>query len=129
MKLSTGQKKELKGMLTFLVASIIVWLLASLVLHFPWNHTLILTALSVVISIIQTAFIVFRRNKEDEWCVSRFKFSESDYDIFYIEQARRLSVFIKKEDYRHHTEMVRDTNGWRNSAENSLRRYLYVDGR
>jgi len=66
MKLSTGQKKELKGMLTFLVASIIVWLLASLVLHFPWNHTLILTALSVVISIIQTAFIVFRRNKEDE---------------------------------------------------------------
>ena len=56
MKLSTGQKKELKGMLTFLVASIIVWLLASLVLHFPWNHTLILTALSVVISIIQTAF-------------------------------------------------------------------------
>ena len=54
MKLSTGQKKELKGMLTFLVASIIVWLLASLVLHFPWNHTLILTALSVVISIIQT---------------------------------------------------------------------------
>ena len=66
MKLSTGQKKELKGMLTFLVASIIVRLLASLVLHFPWNHTLILTALSVVISIIQTAFIVFRRNKEDE---------------------------------------------------------------
>ena len=66
MKLSTGQKKELKGMLTFLVASIIVWLLASLVLHFTWNHTLILTALSVVISIIQTAFIVFRRNKEDE---------------------------------------------------------------
>lgn len=56
MKLSTGQKKELKGMLTFLVASIIVWLLASLVLHFSWNHTLILTALSVVISIIQTAF-------------------------------------------------------------------------
>ena len=53
-------------MLTFLVASIIVWLLASLVLHFPWNHTLILTALSVVISIIQTVFIVFRRNKEDE---------------------------------------------------------------
>ena len=66
MKLSTGQKKELKGMLRNLVASIIVWLLASLVLHFPWNHTLILTALSVVISIIQTAFIVFRRNKEDE---------------------------------------------------------------
>ena len=66
MRLSTGQKKELKGMLTFLVASIIVWLLASFVLHFPWNHTLILTALSVVISIIQTAFIVFRRNKEDE---------------------------------------------------------------
>ena len=66
MKLSTGQKKEIKGMLTFLVASIIVWLLALLVLHFPWNHTLILTALSVVISIIQTAFIVFRRNKEDE---------------------------------------------------------------
>ena len=66
MKLSTGQKKELKGMLTFLVVSIIAWLLASLVLHFPWNHILILTALSVVISIIQTAFIVFRRNKEDE---------------------------------------------------------------
>lgn len=66
MKLSIGQKKELKGMLTFLVVSIIVWLLASLVLHFPWNHTLVLTAISIVISIIQTAFIVFRPSKKDE---------------------------------------------------------------
>ena len=56
MKLSIGQKKELKGMLTFLVVSIIAWLLASLVLHFPWNHTLVLTAISIVISIIQTAY-------------------------------------------------------------------------
>ena len=62
MKLSIGQKKELKGMLTFLVVSII----ASLVLHFPWDHTLVLTGLSIVISIIQTAFIVFRPNKKDE---------------------------------------------------------------
>ena len=66
MKLSIGQKKELKGMLTFLVVSIIAWLLASLVLHFPWNHTLVLTAISIVISIIQTAFIVFRPSKKDE---------------------------------------------------------------
>ena len=66
MKLSIGQKKELKGMLTFLVVSIIVWLIASLVLHFPWDHTLVLTCLSIVISIIQTAFIVFRPNKKDE---------------------------------------------------------------
>ena len=66
MKLSTGQKKELKGMLTFLVVSIIVWLLASLLLHFPWEHTLVLTVLSIVVSIIQTAFIVFRTNKKDE---------------------------------------------------------------
>ena len=66
MKLSIGQKKELKGMLTFLVVSIIAWLLSSLVLHFPWNHTLVLTAISIVISIIQTAFIVFRPNKKDE---------------------------------------------------------------
>ena len=66
MKLSIGQKKELKGMLTFLVVSIIVWLIASLVLHFPWNHTLVLTAISIVISIIQTAFIVFRPSKKDE---------------------------------------------------------------
>ena len=66
MKLSIGQKKELKGMLTFLVVSIISWLLASLVLHFPWNHTLVLTAISIVISIIQTAFIVFRPSKKDE---------------------------------------------------------------
>jgi hypothetical protein len=53
-------------MLTFLVVSIIAWLLASLVLHFPWNHTLVLTAISIVISIIQTAFIVFRPSKKDE---------------------------------------------------------------
>lgn len=66
MKLSIGQKKELKGMLTFLVVSIIVWLLASLLLHFPWEHTLVLTALSIVVSIIQTAFIVFRPNKKGE---------------------------------------------------------------
>ncbi len=66
MKLSISQKKELKGMLTFLVASIIVWLLASFLLHFPWEHTLVLTGLSIVISIIQTAFIVFRNNKKDE---------------------------------------------------------------
>ncbi len=66
MKLSIGQKKELKGMLTFLVVSIIAWLLASLVLHFPWNHTLVLTAISIVISIIQTAFIVFRPSKKDD---------------------------------------------------------------
>ena len=66
MKLSIGQKKELKGMLTFLVASIIVWLLASLLLHFPWEHTLVLVGLSIVISIIQTVFIVFRHNKKDE---------------------------------------------------------------
>jgi nucleoside recognition membrane protein YjiH len=66
MKLSIGQKKELKGMLTFLVASIIVWLLASLLLHFPWEHTLVLAGLSIVISIIQTVFIVFRHNKKDE---------------------------------------------------------------
>ena len=66
MKLSIGQKKELKGMLTFLVVSIIVWLIASLVLHFPWDHTLVLTCLSIVISIIQTAFIVFRPSKKDE---------------------------------------------------------------
>lgn len=65
MKLSIGQKKELKGMLTFLVVSIIVWLLASSLLHFPWEHTLVLTALSIVVSIIQTAFIVFRTNKKD----------------------------------------------------------------
>ena len=85
MKLSTGQKKELKGMFTFLVASIIVWLLASLVLHFPWNHTLVLTALSVIISIIKTVFIVFRRNKENECCVSKFKLSGSNYGKFYFE--------------------------------------------
>jgi len=66
MKLTNGQKKELKGMLTFLVASIIVWLLASFLLHFPWEHTLVLAALSIIISIIQTAFIVFRHNKKDE---------------------------------------------------------------
>ncbi len=66
MKLSNGQKKELKGMLTFVVVSIIVWLLASFLLHFPWEHTLVLTALSIVISIIQTAFIVFRPNKKGE---------------------------------------------------------------
>ena len=66
MKLSIGQKKELKGMLTFLGVSIIVWLLASLLLHFPWEHTLVLTALSIVVSIIQTAFIVFRPNKKGE---------------------------------------------------------------
>ena len=66
MKLLIGQKKELKGMLTFLVASIIVWVLASLLLHFPWEHTLVLAGLSFVISIIQTAFIVFRHNKKDE---------------------------------------------------------------
>ena len=66
MKLSIGQKKELKGMLTFLVVSIIVWLLASLLLHFPWEHTLVLAGLSIVISIIQTAFIVFRHAKKDE---------------------------------------------------------------
>ena len=66
MKLSIGQKKELKGMLTFLVVSIIVWLLASLLLHFPWEHTLVLTALSIGVSVIQTAFIVFRTNKKDE---------------------------------------------------------------
>ena len=53
-------------MLTFLVVSIIVWLIASLVLHFPWDHTLVLTGLSIVISIIQTGFIVFRPNKKDE---------------------------------------------------------------
>ena len=67
MKLSIGQKKELKGMLTFLVVSIIVWLIASLVLNFPWDHTLVLTGLSIVISIIQTAFIVFRPSKKDEY--------------------------------------------------------------
>ena len=66
MKLSIGQKKELKGMLTFLVASIIVWVLASLLLHFPWEHTLVLAGLSIVISIIQTTFVVFRHNKKDE---------------------------------------------------------------
>ena len=66
MKLSIGQKKELKGMLTFLVVSIIVWLLTSLLLHFPWEHTLVLAGLSIVISIIQTAFIVFRHAKKDE---------------------------------------------------------------
>lgn len=66
MKLSIGQKKELKGMLTFLVVCIFVWFLASLLLHFPWEHTLVLTALSIVVSIIQTAFIVFRTNKKDE---------------------------------------------------------------
>ena len=66
MILSIGQKKELKGMFTFLVASIIVWVFASLLFHFPWEHTLILASLSIVISIIQTAFIVFRVNKKDE---------------------------------------------------------------
>ena len=66
MKLSIGQKKELKGMFTFLVASIVVWVFASLLFHFPWVHTLILACLSIVISIIQTAFIVFRCDKEDE---------------------------------------------------------------
>ena len=30
MKLSTGQKKELKGMLTLLIASIVLWVIASL---------------------------------------------------------------------------------------------------
>ncbi len=66
MKLSTGQKKELKGMLTLLIASIVLWVIASLLLHFPWEHTLILTGLSIIISIIQTAFIVFRSGKKKE---------------------------------------------------------------
>ena len=51
MKLSSGQKKELK---------------ASLLLHFPWEHTVVLTCISLVISIFQTAFIVFRPGKKDK---------------------------------------------------------------
>ena len=65
MKLSSGQKKELKGMLTLLVASIVLWVIASLLLHFPWEHTVVLTCISLVISIFQTAFIVFRPGKKD----------------------------------------------------------------
>ena len=56
------------------------------------------------------------------------EFCRFSYGKVYIEQTRWLSVFIQKEDYRHHAEMVRDTNGWRDYAENSLLRYLYVDG-
>ena len=66
MKLLTGQKKELKGMLTLLIASIVLWVIASLLLHLPWDHTLVLTSLSIIISIIQTAFIVFRSDKKKE---------------------------------------------------------------
>ena len=66
MKLSAGQKKELKGMFTLLIASIVLWVIASLLLHFPWEHTLILTGLSIIISIFQTAFIVFRSGKKKE---------------------------------------------------------------
>ena len=66
MKLSSGQKKELKGMLTLLIASIVLWVIASLLLHFPWEHTVVLTCISLVISIFQTAFIVFRPGKKDQ---------------------------------------------------------------
>ena len=51
MKLSSGQKKELKGMLTLLIASIVLWVIASLLLHFPWEHTVVLTCIALVISI------------------------------------------------------------------------------
>ena len=66
MKLSSGQKKELKGMLTLLIASIVLWVIASLLLHFPWEHTVVLTCIALVISIFQTAFIVFRPGKKDQ---------------------------------------------------------------
>ena len=66
MKLSAGQKKELKGMFTLLIASIVLWVIVSLLLHFPWDHTLVLISLSIIISIIQTAFIIIRSDKKKE---------------------------------------------------------------
>ena len=53
-------------MFTLLIASIVLWVIVSLLLHFPWDHTLVLTSLSIIISIIQTAFIIFRSDKKKE---------------------------------------------------------------
>ena len=65
MELSPSQKDQLKGMLSFLVVSIVIWVLASAFLQYPWSHTLIMIGLAIAASLIQTALIVFRhRNKE-----------------------------------------------------------------
>jgi RsiW-degrading membrane proteinase PrsW (M82 family) len=65
MKLSIGQKKELKGMIVSLILNIVLWLLASTLLHFPWNHTLVLSVISVTIAIIYSAVIVFRHRNDE----------------------------------------------------------------
>ena len=60
MKLSDGQKKELKGMIVSLVLNTGLLLLASALLHFPWSHTLVLTVIAFTIAIIYSAVIIFR---------------------------------------------------------------------
>ena len=65
MELSSSQKDQLKGMLSFLVVSIVIWVLASAFLEFPWSHTLIMIALVIVAALVQTALILFRHRKRE----------------------------------------------------------------
>ena len=65
MEISPSQKDQLKGMLSFLVVSIVIWVLASAFLEFPWSHTLIMIALVIVAALVQTALILFRHKKKD----------------------------------------------------------------